>query len=89
MKRIARTLVTIGAVVGAVGAIAAVSGIGPDLPVWVVRIAILKLLFIAAASLMAAGAMLGRAARKRATVAADDEPVATSSAVENPRERAP
>lgn len=63
MRRVANVFISLGAVVGVIGCIGLAVGWQPsDLPPALLNLAAYKLVFIAAAGLLAAGAVLGRAA---------------------------
>ena len=64
---VAKSLLVLGAVVGAVTGLALALGLRLDhLPPWMITVGMYKLAFLAAAGLFVAGAMLGRAARDHA-----------------------
>ena len=61
---VAKGLIITGAIVGGAAGIALALGLRLDqLPAWMITVGMYKLAFIAAAGLLVAGAMLGRAAR--------------------------
>ena len=63
---ISKLLLVVGAVVGAAAGVALALGVRLDrLPSWMITVGMYKLVFIAAGGLLAAGAMLGRAARDK------------------------
>jgi hypothetical protein len=63
---ISKLLLIVGAVVGAAAGVALALGVRLDrLPSWMITVGMYKLVFIAAGGLLAAGAMLGRAARDK------------------------
>jgi hypothetical protein len=64
-SRIARALMGLGVTVGLTAAALTVLEVPLNLPDWLVKVAMLKLAFIATAGLLAGGAMLGRHARSR------------------------
>ena len=61
---VAKGLIIVGAIVGGGAGLALALGLRLDqLPGWMITVGLYKLTFIAAAGLLVAGAMLGRAAR--------------------------
>jgi len=63
---VARTLIVLGALIGGLAGLALALGFRADgLPPWMITVGMYKLAFIAAAGLLVAGALLGRAARTR------------------------
>lgn len=76
---VAKTLLVLGALVGGAAGVALALGLRADrLPPWMITVGMYKLAFIAAGGLLVAGALLGRAARRRwshAVVPNDDERV--------------
>ena len=62
-SRISRLLLILGAGVGVVGTLVWALELQINLPDWMIRIAMLKLAFIASAGLLAAGALVGRHAK--------------------------
>lgn len=65
---VAKTLLILGALLGAAAGIALVLGLRLDqLPPWMITVGMYKLAFIAAGGLLVAGALLGRAARSRSS----------------------
>ena len=63
----AKILLIIGAVVGGAAGVALALGFRVDqFPPWTITVGMYKLAFVAAAGLLTAGALLGRAARKEA-----------------------
>ncbi len=63
---ISKALLLVGAVVGAATGVALALGVRLDrLPPWVITVGMYKLAFIAAGGLLVAGALLGRAARRK------------------------
>src|SRR5574339_388523 len=65
-SRIARGLMFLGAGVGVLGVTVVALEMQLNLPDWMVRVAMIKLAFVAAGGLLAAGALVGRHARTRA-----------------------
>src|SRR5262245_109674 len=63
-RRIALALLSLGVFVGTAGGIVWAFDWTPHLPDWMVRVALIKLGFVAAGGLLAAGALLGRRARQ-------------------------
>jgi hypothetical protein len=64
-SRIARGLMLLGAGVGILSVAVVTLEMRLNLPDWMVRVAIIKLAFIAAGGLLAAGAVVGRHAKSR------------------------
>lgn len=64
-SRIARVLMGLGVTVGVTAAGLAALDIQLNIPDWMIRVAMIKLGFIAAAGLLTAGALLGRHARSK------------------------
>ena len=64
-SRIARALMALGATVGILTVAILALEVQVNLPDWMVRVAMIKLAFIAAAGLLAGGALLGRHARSQ------------------------
>jgi hypothetical protein len=65
-SRVAKGLIIAGAVVGGAAALALALGLRPNqLPAWMITVGMYKLAFIAAGGLLVAGAMLGRAIRRK------------------------
>lgn len=63
---VAKTLLILGALVGAAAGVALALGLRLDqLPPWMITVGMYKLAFVAAGGLFVAGALLGRAARRR------------------------
>ena len=62
-SKISRALLLLGATVGVVGVVVSALEVPLNLPDWMVRVAMLKLAFVAAAGLLAAGALVGRHAK--------------------------
>ena len=62
-SRLARTLMVLGAAVGILTVAILALEVQVNLPDWMVRVAMIKLAFIAAAGLLVGGALLGRHAR--------------------------
>jgi membrane protein implicated in regulation of membrane protease activity len=63
---VAKTLLVLGALVGGAAGVALALGLRADrLPPWMITVGMYKLAFIAAGGLLVAGALLGRAARRR------------------------
>lgn len=62
-SRLARALMILGAGVGVLTVAVLALEVQLNLPDWMVRVAMIKLAFIAAAGLLVAGALLGRHAR--------------------------
>ena len=62
-SRLARALMILGAGVGVLAVAVVALEVQLNLPDWMVRVAMVKLAFIAAAGLLAGGALLGRHAR--------------------------
>ena len=63
---LSKGLLVLGALVGGAAGIALALGLGPEhIPRWMVTVGMYKLAFIAAAGLLTAGALVGRAARNR------------------------
>lgn len=71
-SKIARGLMLLGAGVGIASVAVWALELQMNLPDWIVRVAMMKLALIASAGLLAAGALLGRAA-KRQIAATDPE----------------
>lgn len=70
-SRISRALLGLGAFVGVVGVgVWALEASPMNLPDWIVRVAMLKLTFVASAGLLAGGALVGRHARQRSIAGA-------------------
>ena len=65
MGRLSRLLLLLGAGVGVIGVTVWALDLKVNLPDWLVRIAMLKLILIASAGLLAGGALVGRQARQR------------------------
>ena len=67
-SRVSRILLGLGAVVGVLGATVLALEMQPllNFPDWIVRVAMIKLTFVASAGLLAGGALVGRHARHRA-----------------------
>jgi hypothetical protein len=65
-SRIARALMLLGAGVGTLGVTVVALEVHVNLPDWMVRVAMVKLAFVAAGGLLAAGALVGRHAKSRA-----------------------
>jgi hypothetical protein len=66
ISAVSKTLLMLGAFVGAVTGIALALGVRPDrLPSWMITVGMYKLAFIAAGGLFVAGALIGRAAQER------------------------
>lgn len=81
---VAKGLLALGALVGGLAGLALALGLRLDqLPPWMITVGMYKLAFIAAAGLFAAGAMLGRAARRESSVEAGERerPAADRAAV--------
>lgn len=67
MKRLANALLVLGATIGLVGGIGLALGLRPSqLPAALLDISVYKLVFIAAGCVLAAGAAIHRAERRRA-----------------------
>ena len=65
---LSKALLILGALVGTLAGLAMVLGLRLDqLPPWMITVGMYKLTFMAAAGLFVAGALIGRAARRRAT----------------------
>ena len=64
-SRLARVLMVLGAGVGVLSVAVASLDMRVNLPDWMVRVAMIKLAFIAAGGLLAAGAMMGRHAKSK------------------------
>ena len=65
---VAKSLIMLGALVGALTGLALAVGVRLDrLPPWMITVGMYKLAFLAAAGLFVAGAVLGRAARNRSS----------------------
>ena len=64
-KKLGRALMALGATVGIASVVIATLEVSINLPDWMVRVAMIKLAFIAAGGLLAAGAFLGRHAKGR------------------------
>jgi hypothetical protein len=64
-SRIARALMGLGVTIGVTAAGLAALDIQLNIPDWMIRVAMIKLAFIAAGGLLAAGALMGRHARSR------------------------
>jgi len=64
-SRIARGLMLLGAGIGVVSVVVAALDMQMNLPDWLIRVAMIKLAFVASAGLLVAGAMVGRHARSR------------------------
>lgn len=65
---VSKGLLILGVLVGSAAAVALALGLRVDqLPPWMITVGMYKLAFIAAGGLFVAGAVLGRAARKRAS----------------------
>jgi hypothetical protein len=62
-SKLSRALLLLGATVGVVGVVVTALEVPFNLPDWMVRVALLKLSFVAAAGLLAAGALVGRHAK--------------------------
>lgn len=78
LRHIGAALLTLGAVVGVVAAVALAIGFEPaTLPAALLNVAAYKLTFLAAAGLLAAGAIVARYARRTA-----DEPAAVARAAD-------
>lgn len=66
LPSLSKALLLLGALVGAAAGLALAFGLRLDqLPPWMITVGMYKLTFLAAAGLLAAGAMLGRAAKNR------------------------
>jgi hypothetical protein len=65
-SRIARALMLLGTGVGMLGVAVVAMEMRVNLPDWMVQVAMVKLAFVAAGGLLAAGALLGRHAKSRA-----------------------
>jgi hypothetical protein len=65
MRRMANVFMSLGAVIGVLGCIGLAVGFRPSqLPAGLLDLSVYKLIFVAAAGVIAAGAILGRAARR-------------------------
>jgi hypothetical protein len=64
-SRIARARMGVGGTIGVTAAGLAALDIQLNIPDWMIRVAMIKLAFIAAGGLLAAGALVGRHARSR------------------------
>jgi hypothetical protein len=64
-SKVARALMWVGAGVGLLSVAVWGLEVRLNLPDWIVRVAMIKLAFIASAGLLAGGAMIGRHARSR------------------------
>ena len=64
-SRVARGLMLLGASVGVLSVAVAALDMQVNLPDWMVRVAMIKLAFVASAGLLAAGALVGRHAKSR------------------------
>lgn len=72
-SRIARGLMVLGAGIGVFSVAAAALDMRLNLPDWMIRVAMLKLAFIAAGGLLAAGALIGRHAKSRSLTSSTPE----------------
>lgn len=68
-SRVARALMGLGVTVGVVAASLGVIDVQLNLPDWLIRVAMIKLGFIAAGGLLAGGALMARHARSRSVAA--------------------
>ena len=64
-SHVARGLMVLGATIGVLSVAVGALDMRVNVPDWMVQVALIKLAFIAAGGLLAAGAMLGRHARSR------------------------
>jgi hypothetical protein len=64
-SRVARGLMLLGVSVGVLSVAVAALDMQVNLPDWMVRVAMIKLAFVASAGLLAAGALVGRHAKSR------------------------
>ena len=72
-SRIARGLMVLGAGVGVLSVAVVALDVRLNLPDWMVQVAMIKLAFIAAGGLLAAGAVVGRHARSRSLTSSSQE----------------
>ncbi|HEX6314516.1 MAG TPA: hypothetical protein VFZ73_06630 [Gemmatimonadaceae bacterium] len=89
-SRAARALMGLGVTVGVVAASLGVLDLQLNFPDWLIRVAMIKLGFIAAGGLLAGGALLARHARSRSltAVAAHQLPEGGADPIPRDRERA-
>jgi len=73
-SKLSRALLLLGATVGVVGVVMSALEVPLNLPDWMVRVAMLKLAFVAAAGLLAAGALVGRHAKASSIRSGADVP---------------
>jgi hypothetical protein len=85
-SRLARALMVLGAGVGVLTVAVMVLEVQINLPDWMVRVAMIKLAVIAAAGLLAGGALLGRHARSQ--LPAEDNPHQIGEGAAKPQEQA-
>lgn len=69
-SRVARGLMLLGAGIAVLGIAVAALDLRLNLPDWMIRVAMIKLAFVAAGGLLAAGALMGRHAKSRSLTAA-------------------
>lgn len=69
-SRFARLLFVFGATVGVVGIGAVMLGLHTRVPPWVLEVSLIKLIVLAAAGFMGAGAVLERGVRRESSMAA-------------------
>jgi hypothetical protein len=73
-SRISRLFLLLGAAVGLMSVVVWTLELRINLPDWMIRVAMLKLAFLASAGLLAAGAILGRRAKANDLSALDSGP---------------